>query len=251
VAALVIDSQRRELDARVKELDTLVIGQQVDARALRAENATLQKELLRMRDAPPGMQDEVLEWRRKLISDVVDRHYDPAVAVLEADQLSLESQARLQLGLGMMLAAIDRAEDAIAQLSGAKAALEALAEKQPNDSRVRAALADSCEQLSDLYRDAQQAEPAERMATRALEIRKRLAQDQPDDAAARIDMLASHYLYPNLIRELKEIATLSQQVIDEWPADADGLYEAACRLTLRPLLLSTASADAAPTSKQP
>jgi tRNA A-37 threonylcarbamoyl transferase component Bud32 len=244
VAALVIDSQRRELDARVKELDKLVISQQANTRDLRSENAGLQKELAGMREMHPGLDDAVLEWRRKLIADVVDRHYDAAVAALDEDQHDLESQARLRLGLGMMLAAVDRNDDATAQLSQAKAALEALAMQQPNDLRFQTALADCCEQLSDSYRAAGQAVPAQGAAARALEIRQRLADARPDDAAALIDVLASHYLSPGP-NELGKIPALSQEVIDEWPEGVNDIYEAACRLTLRPPLLSTARADAA------
>ncbi|MCC6492608.1 MAG: serine/threonine protein kinase [Pirellulales bacterium] len=246
VAAIVIDSQRRELDARVKELDQLVISQEAATRALRSEKAGLQNRLAGMRAMHPGSGEAVLEWRRKLIADVLDRHYKATVAAVDQDQLDLESRARLRLGLGMMLTAVERASDATAQLSKAKAALESLAAKQPNNPRVQAALADCCEQLCDCYRAGGQSRPAQAAAAWTLESRKRLAEAHPDDAAARIDLLASYYLSSGSAAELERIPVLSQRVVDEWPGDADGIYEAACRLTLRPPLLSARSPEADP-----
>jgi tetratricopeptide (TPR) repeat protein len=240
LAAIVIEAQRRELDGRVEELVKLVVGQQKETRLLREENANLQASLKTLHEGSPGVENVMLEWRRNLIAEIVRRHYDAALAALEDDALDLESQAQLQLGLGMMLAAVDRAADATAQLAGARAALEELVARAPNDGRLAAALADCCEQLAELYRDAGQAEAAQQAASNALEIRARLADRKPSDATAKIDLISSHYSLPPVAAALRAIPELSEGVIADWPRDAEAIYEAACRLTLKtPLLIKT------------
>jgi hypothetical protein len=246
VAALMINSQRRELDGRVQELDKLVIGQQEANRALRGKNAELQQTLESLEEMRPGVEENVLEWRRALIAAVVDRHYDAAARALAGNDLDLDSRAQIHLGLGMMLAAIPRVDEAVEHLSTAKDALEKLASEYSNDKRILAALADCCEQLAEVSRAAGRDEPAGEAAARAVEIRQRLAGARPSDAAAQVDVLASHYLLPVAGESLAAIPAASQRVIDEWPSDAAGIYQAACRLTLRTPLLNAAPVEARP-----
>jgi serine/threonine-protein kinase len=239
VAALVIDSQRRELDGRVKELDKLVIGQQQTTRDLRGENAGLQTELAAQREKFAGQDMVVLdEWRRVMIARVVDRHYAVAVAAVDSDELDLESRARIHLGLGMMLGEVSRSEDAVQHLLAARSALEGLAAQAPRAMRVSAALADCCEQLAELYRAAGDVEASQRAAAQALDIRKRLAEGRQGDAV-QVDVLASHYYFPQVSGAFEAIPELSQRLIDDWPRDAARFYEAACRLTLKTPVLTT------------
>jgi tRNA A-37 threonylcarbamoyl transferase component Bud32 len=243
VAALVIDGQRRQLDGRVRELDSLVIQQQDATRTLRGKNAALRRELDEQNAMDPGVSGNVLEWRRNLIADVVERHFDAAAAALDGGSLNVDERARIQLGLGMMLAAIDRTADATTQLAGARTSLEELARARPSDERIRAALADCCEQLAALYSVVGKADAAERAALDAIQLRERLAEAEGGDATLQIDTLASHYLSPRLSAALAAIPALSQRVIDDWPRDAVAMYEAACRLTLRPALLGEGSPE--------
>ncbi len=246
LAALIINAQRRELDGRVKELDELVIGQQQATRALRGENAQLQQTLNAQRASAPRADGNLLQWRRNLIADIVRRHYAAAVAPPDHDALDLKSRAQIQLGVGMMLAAANRTENAIEQFAGAQAALEQLAELQPANHRLQAALAECCEQLADLRRAAGQPQAAEQAASRALEIRRRLADSRPGDAAAQIDLLTAHYAFPQVATALKAIPQQSERVIDQWPRDAAAIYEAACRLTFKTPVLSDPPPDPTP-----
>lgn len=237
VAALVIDGQRRELDGRVRELDSVVIQQQDATIKLRGENADLRRKIDEQRATDPGAKGSVLEWRRNLIAEVAAQHFDETTAALEDESLSLDDRARIQLALGMMLAAIDRTSDATVQLSGARTSLEELVRMRPDDHRIQTALADCCEQLAALYHVAGNAKDAARAAADALKLRHQLAETEGADATLRIDALASHYVSPGPAAALAEIPALSQRVIEQWPSDAAGMYEAACRLTLRPTLL--------------
>jgi tRNA A-37 threonylcarbamoyl transferase component Bud32 len=238
IVALVIDAQRRELDGRVKELDQLVIGQETATRLLRAKNAELQMSLNAAKAPEAGMADDPLEWRRHLIDNVMERRYAEALTALDGDALDLESRVQLQLGLGMMLAAVDRTDDAVTQLTGAANDLEKLAVNQPMDARVEAAWANCCDQLVRLHRAAGRQEPATQTAAKALAIRARLAERHHDDVVAQIDLLESHYLAPQSATKLEAIPTLSELVIDDWPHEAAALYQAACRLTRNPPLFS-------------
>jgi uncharacterized protein YyaL (SSP411 family) len=138
----------------------------------------------------------------------------------------------------MMLAAVDRTDDAVIQLTGAANDLEQLAVNQPMDARVEAAWANCCEQLARLHRVAGRQETAMQAAAKALAIRARLAERRQGDIAAQIDLLESHHSPPQSSGALEAIPRLSRLVIDDWPSEAAALYQAACRLTRNPPLLS-------------
>ncbi len=245
IVALVIDAQRRELDGRVKELDQLVIGQETATRLLREKNAELQILLNATKAPEAGMADDPLEWRRHLIDNVMERRYAAALAALDGGALDLESRVQLQLSLGMMLAAVDRTDDAVTQLTGAANGLEQLAVNQPMDERVEAAWANCCDQLARLHRAAGRQEPAMQAAAKALAIRARLTERRQGDVAAQIDLLESHYSAPQSATMLEAIPKLSEMVIDDWPSEAAALYEAACRLTRNPPLFSAPPIESA------
>ncbi|MBL9164310.1 MAG: serine/threonine protein kinase [Planctomycetaceae bacterium] len=238
IIAFVLDAQRRELDGRVKELDQLVIGQETASRLLRGENAELKKSLNAAKGSATPAADDPLEWRRDLIDNVIERRFTAAGTALDGDALDLESRVQLQLGLGMMLAAVDRTEDAVTQFTGAAHDLERLAVARPLDARVAAAWADCCEQLSRLHRAAGRTEPAMQAAAKALAIRGRLAERRQGGVAAQIDLLELHHSTPPTSKSLAAIPELSRMVIDDWPSEAAALYQAACRLTRNPPLLS-------------
>jgi tRNA A-37 threonylcarbamoyl transferase component Bud32 len=229
VAALVINSQRNQLDGRVRELDALVRGQEETTRTLRDENANLQRDYAALsKDAPQARAAD--EWRRTLIAAVIDRHAKDAQAVLEDERLELADRARIQLALGMMLAAINRNEEAVVHLAGARLTLTSLAEQQPFDVSWLAALADCCGQLAEVHRAAGNGQKADRAATDAREIRERLADALRDDAVSKLDLLAARFAAPIDDAALREIAAQSQAVIDQWPDDATEFYKAACAL---------------------
>lgn len=237
VVALVIETQRRELDSRVKELDKLVIAQEDATRLLREQNADLKKSLNAVTASEAGITDDPLEWRRNLIDNILKRHYAAALSALDGGDLDLESRVQLQLGLGMMLLAIDRADDAMTQFTGAAADLEQLAVNQPMDAHVEAAWAHCCDQLFRLHRAAGRQGPAMEAAAEALAIRARLAERRQGDVAAQVDLLESHYSAQSATM-LEAIPRLSELVIDDWPYEAAALYQAACRLTRNPPLFS-------------
>jgi serine/threonine protein kinase len=244
VAALIIDSQRRELDGRVRELDQLVIRQEKASSDLRNDYADLQRKLT---PSNSDVDAELREWRRNLIANIVDRHYDAALEALKDDAVDAKGRAQIQLGLGMMLAAVGRTSDATDQLAGAKASLELLASQNPDDVRVQIALADCCEQLAGLYHDAGDADTAKLAATMAIEVRARLAKNGGGETSRQIDLLATHYSLPQDVATLHAISQLSQRVLSEWPRDASAMYDAACRLTFKTPVMTQSQ----PESKQP
>ena len=75
-------------------------------------------------------------------------------------------------------------------------------------------------------------------AAKALAIRGRLAERRQGGVAAQIDLLDSHHANPQSRDALEAIPALSTQIIDDWPDEAAALYQAACRLTRNPPLLS-------------
>lgn len=237
-AAVVIEGQRRKLDGRLQELDELVIQQENASRSLRKENADLQLQLSNAIAANPHGGADVLEWRRNLIADVMERHASAAQAQIGSGELSLKDRAKLQFGLGMMFAATDRPAEGAASLASAEAALAQLAARDSTDARLQAAWAACNEQLAHIKRAAGDEEAARRAADAAVAIRSRLAEQSPDDVSLRVELLDANYAASQSSTTLREIPTLSAQVIDKWPIDAEELYEAACRLTQTEPLLS-------------
>lgn len=253
-AAIVIEGQRRAIEANLNEQIGLVAREQASNRAFGVQIEHLKKKLGEYEDPDGGVARAVPEWRRTLIAEVVHRYYDGdrAAAPTEADAVPRESRVQIDLAHAMLLAEIGRAEDAIALLSSAQRTLESLAVEHPADMRLRAALADCFDQQSDLHRSMKNAMLAEDMAKRAFETRKVLVGEVPT-AAGQVDLLASHHRSEPKAGSISEFAAdqqtnidLMQQFIDAWPADAAAVYEAACRLTLRPPVLTSHSEGATP-----
>jgi tRNA A-37 threonylcarbamoyl transferase component Bud32 len=240
VTAVVINSQRRQLDGRVQELDRLVVGQQAALRGLRSDNAGLQKDLAALSQTAPRAEAAV-DWRRTIMSAVINRHAPEAAALLDDERLPPADRAQMQLALGMIHAALDRTDDAEEQLTDARATLTGFVEQQPSENRWQAALADCCEQLAEVRRAAGKNAAAELAGAEARVLRDRLAKARPDDVPPQIDLLAAGYVAPIDAPALENVAALSQRIIDHWPHDAEEFYEAACRLTGR---APVASADA-------
>jgi hypothetical protein len=242
VTAVAINSQRRQLDGRVKELDRLVVGQQAALRGLRGANADLQQDLTALSQTAPHAE-AALEWRRTIMDAVIDRHAPAAAAALDDEGLDPANRAQMQLALGMILAALDRTDEAADQLSGARSTLISLADLQPLERRWQLAQADCCEQLAEVHRAAGNDAAANVAGAEARVLRQRLAEARPDDAPPQIDLLAARYSVPIDANALKNVAALSQRIIDHWPRDAGEFYEAACRLTGRAPVASVDALD--------
>jgi hypothetical protein len=240
-AAVVIELQRRELDAHVDELDALVLQQKQESEKLRSANAHLQRSLESTRRGNPGI-DEALDWRRNLIGEVVDRRLEAATELLEESALVPKDVARVHLALGMMLAAIERGPEAAEHLAAAQATLEQLLAERPGDGQIQAALADCCDQLAVVLRGAGESDAARMASARALEVRDLLARGAHESLGQRIDALAA--LAPGSVESLAVVPELSRRIIDDWPRDALGMYEAACRLAQRPATLAATNVEA-------
>jgi hypothetical protein len=206
----------------------------------------LKRKLAEYENPDGGIARAVPEWRRTLIAEIVNRHYDGTPAPPnDVDAAPRESRAQINLAQAMLLAEIGRAEDAIGYLLAAQRDLEALAGEHPADRRFRAALADCFDQQSDLYRTMDDAGRAAETAKQAVETRKLLVGEQPT-AAGHAEVLASYYRSDpnrNLLFDgaagLQANADLARHVIEAWPDDAAAVYEAACRLTMRTPVLTS------------
>jgi len=240
VAAFVINAQRNALADHVRELDKLVIGQQEMTRDLRTKNAGLMSDLdaVRRNRAASG-RAALDDLRRELVAKVVDLRYEAAVSALEAENLDALGRAGIHLGLGMLLTETGRTKDAIEHLTAARKELQGLVEQRPADPQFQAALADCCERLANLFHDSGDDAEAGQAAAEAIEMNKELAAGR-QDAVASAGLLASYFDLPpaattanprDVENTLKIQRDLADRVIGQWPQDAAGIYEAACRLT--------------------
>jgi hypothetical protein len=253
-AAIVIEGQRRAIAANLDEQIELVSREQESNRAFGAQVGFLKKAVGKYENPDGGVARAVPEWRRTLIAEIVKRYYaaDKPAPRSDAGPASTEIRVQSDLAHAMLLAEIGRADDAIAFLSSAQRDLEALAGERPTDRRLRAALADCFDQQSDLYRSLKNAALAEDAAQRAFETRKGLVDDEPT-AAGQVDLLASHHRsapktgsIPEFVAGQQSSVDLMQQFINAWPDDAAAVYEAACRLTMRPPALVSSNDDDQP-----
>jgi hypothetical protein len=124
----------------------------------------------------------------------------------------------------------------VQHLSAARDAVVELIQQQPGAQRLLAALADCCESLAHLHRAGGNDEAAKQAAAQAVDVRRRLT-ERRQDVATRLDLLGSYFNLP-IEAALEAQSSLSQKLIDEWPSDAAGIYEAACHLTRRTPVLN-------------
>jgi predicted component of type VI protein secretion system len=175
----------------------------------------------------------------------LDRRAPAALAAADAGDIDADSRARIRLGLGMMLAEVNRTAEAVEQLTAARSALEELAAEAPDDLRVQGAVANCSEQLAELYQVQGDDEKSRAAAAMALRVQNRLSESQTD-GVADIDLLALNFNISGMRKaeprevaaKLESLRRLSSKVVDEWPSDAAGVYEAACRLTNKTPLLN-------------
>jgi flagellar motility protein MotE (MotC chaperone) len=109
-AAVIINSQRREIARRLDERNTVVQQRESDRLRLQKEVATLEERLATITGestAPATVEP----WRKELVESLLDARYDQFVAQLDAmdDQLAA---AEVHQALGDLLASVDRWESA-------------------------------------------------------------------------------------------------------------------------------------------
>jgi hypothetical protein len=129
-------------------------------------------------------------------------------------------------------------EDAVVHFEAARSTLEERLAGQPDDRRLQAALVDCCEQLTVALQRAGQGDAAQAAAARAVELRDSMADRESANVAERVEALSTQYLAPASTESLAAIGELTRKVLDDWPGDPLGIYEAACRLVQRPAILS-------------
>jgi len=240
ITAIVLEGQRRMLATRDRERTELMNRYAKENRALAMKSARLEEEKDALTGGSPGIVQFVPGWRRNLIEDFIDTHYQQVSSQIAADDRS-ESAARAHLGLAMMLQELGKTPEAAQHFETAADVFVELASQNPDDVPLRLAEAECYAQLSELWEAAGELETAKDWSDKALAIRDALAKAQPAEATAQIDRLASHMASMDLEPDAKtkqrqmlvETEALKEQVSQNWPSDIESLYELARTLTLR------------------
>ncbi|MAT72727.1 MAG: hypothetical protein CMJ58_24875 [Planctomycetaceae bacterium] len=240
VAAIVINGQRRQLDANVHELDQLVIQEQQALANLRRDNATLKEKLAESAgSAKSQVRRELANWRQALITDILREHYDDQAGGVGGSDLNDVDRARLHLALGMLLEQTKRQPDALQHFSAAREHLRLALRQTPEDLRLATALADCCHRVAQLQAAAGDADAAADAFRETRQTREQIA-EQRGDAAAQLQLLASQVeegpagassTIDTASQNLQRQRQLARAVVANWPNDAADLYEAACQLT--------------------
>jgi len=253
VAAVVMFQQSKMIETRLEESQGLIKQKENQRRELKGEVAALQTRINGLVGGTPGMEEVVPGWRRNLVTRLLDQYYDDVVGALPDDQADPEGAARTQLSLAMMLQVSQRPALAIKHFEVAARILATLAEEFPQQVRYRVAWADSAAQLATLYGIQGDQEASLEWARKSLELRKRLAAQNQDNALHQVDHLAAVLeaasVEPSLQVQQSQLLTtpiLMDQVKQAWPTDPGEVYKLSSYLTLRDPLLDWEVAATSP-----
>jgi tRNA A-37 threonylcarbamoyl transferase component Bud32/ribosomal protein S27E len=245
LAALTIDSQRRQLDQLVTEKNDVIASMAARQEASTAETDQLRRALrLQEGQADPW---EIWPFREFVTPDqtmLEAAMSGPVVALADdLDNDALEGQQQLlgHLALAMMTDALHRVDDARRHYEAAIACLKSLHDEEPERIAYPIALADCYVQLARLHVSADRA-AAKLLLDGACSIYQKLA----DKEAAPL-LLAKHFeaeLRSAMIsgfelgdRHFERALQLKLDAGQTLPTSAEGLYEFACGVTgRRPLL---------------
>jgi tRNA A-37 threonylcarbamoyl transferase component Bud32 len=237
IVAVILTSQNRQLAENLQEQIELIGKQQRARQTLAAEKLRLQQQLDAIRGLEPASATRPEGWRQNLVADILARHAPAANHRLaSADLLPLEA-AKLHLGLAALLAHVDRAPEAIEHLRSADHQLTRLVAQSPQEVSYRRALADCCTRLAKLLQPTDPAE-AQQLLSRSLELRGEVASEHSQLTGPHLEYLAAHLTSgpanetpQQLVARLGASPELAERVIETWPSDATGFYEAAQQLT--------------------
>jgi serine/threonine protein kinase len=269
LAAIMIESSRRtavtqreKIASQLNERNALIseYEQRIDAESAKLKSVSEQQEALI--DASPGIEQIVPEWRKRLIVEYLQQHESAILESLENSDLSGESRAQAEIGLGYLLAEVDRREEAIARFDSASLLLAKLSREHSDADQFRLALADCYMQMSDLQRALDRKQEAKQSALRAVAIREELARRQPASSARQLEYLDAvmgaegatadrESRVPHDAAQGKssfqEMHQVRGELKNHWSSAPSALYELGCYLTLRsPLLVDELTSDKSP-----
>ena len=240
IAAIKMASQNKRITQELDDKILLIESQQQEVGSLMQRIGQLNRDLQSLNNLEPGVTRRPEGWRKDLVKQVLEKHYDQAVARLNATKNSPLDQAKFHLGLANLLAEANQLDKAIEHTSSAATILEDPLLSQPADSKRKLVLAECFQNLAELYDRSKQPQVAQEFGQRALRIRETLLVSGQSIPSVPIEIVADHILAnpPHSdsnrhLKDLKKERSLVERVVANWPLEASEFYEAACNLTLR------------------
>lgn len=234
IAAVALGLQNQRIRQQSEDQISTIAQDQGIKQKLGEKNRELQVRIDELLGRVPGIERIAPDWQKKLLEEVLKSHRENLPATETASE-----RAKLHSALGFMYAELDQQEKAATHLREARTALEELLNKSPSDATLKSALAECLAVLADNTSDPNEAETA---IARAVELRRELADSPNLESTALFAQLAVELKREDAeLQQLKLLESLPKRIVEEWPKDAAGFYEAACRLTLRPAIIGTST----------
>jgi serine/threonine protein kinase/ribosomal protein S27E len=247
VAAFRINGQRRQLETRLQERNTLIETWKHDVENVLDKNHELEEQIAvwtgqmvpsefwpPVREKPP---------RQILIADLFDRSKNSLVPGLLAGKYSPELTAKGFLALGIMAQSLEHRALAQTYLQSAREKIADLHKQNPEEPQLDRLLAQIESRLASVIVDDEPAE-ARKGFEKANEAYQRLASEHPTDAALQIDWLEAEFElvkqhgYLGGASHLAMTGQIKKGLDPVWPSDPNGVYRLACFLTReQPILL--------------
>ncbi len=235
-AAVLIQGQRTEIADRLAETNELLRRSEQEIDHLEQEKDKLRNNNLSGQS--PRVGDRLPEWRRRLITQFLDRRDEEIQSALADVGAEGLVAAEARLGLGYLYAAAGRTNEAIGKLTEAEEILCKLEENPQSKKRY----AECCDQLSRLVSEAGRPEKSLPYSEKALALRREFVAKDSSQAEALVSLLATlterQHTGDAAERPAGSLAVLPQelaltnQVIDSLSTRPSSLYEQT-RLLLR------------------
>ena len=248
LAAVAIEHGRRTIEKQLEERDGLIERKVRSEDELNEQLGTLRNDLKRFQEHNPD-RVALADWRERLIADFVEQRQTERIFLLEAsfrppDGEEAEQLIRSNLGWTYLLRANGNTKQALEHVTTAQRLAKELWGVRPASLPLRQLLAHSLQEMSELQSQSRQHEAARQSATAALEIRKSLAAEHPDQLAYQIDEFESQEW--QLAKQASEAASSDAKstALTHWQVAKNNLqkrlatssedfYTLACHLTLR------------------
>ncbi|MEQ8835829.1 MAG: hypothetical protein RID07_03400 [Lacipirellulaceae bacterium] len=249
IAAVALSLQNRRIQQQSEDQIATIAQDQQIKQSLGKKNQELQTRIDELLARVPGIERIAPDWQKTLLEEVIKSNQNLPTAT------STTERAKLHSALGFIHAEVDQPNQAAKHLRQAQEALEDLLRGSPDEADLKAALAECLAVLAEVTSDSAEATSAR---ASALELRRQLT-DRPDpNSTALLEQLVAALkevdtdeLSGQGLKQVRLLKSFQESILEAWPTDPSGFYDAACRLTFRRAIIgtSTESSDEEPDAR--
>ncbi len=238
-AAVVINSQRSEIEGRLNEIQQLVKNDEQKIDQLNLEKAALENRVA-ISEKSAAARD-IHSSRKQFIRKLLDSKQKAWLGELEELDAKDPKGATARIGLAQLALSVDRTDEAKQWLTEA---VEIFDKENPDDLKQRRLHAEGCYLLSLLLAESGDQKQALSRAKQSMEIRRKLVKDSDSSTESLLDLSMSMASRRHLITDperAKEVrqelastieeGTITKQIADSLDLTVENLYETSQLLT--------------------